>query len=582
LFKRLSNFLKDKTNRAILQWIGGGATVIIGGLWAIFVFFYEKAGERSSPPTTIVEQKGTGLASGGSMTINAPVTINPNAKEVAAPIEEQVQKLADQIAREKGVEEAPLRAVLAKFGEKNVPKEDIPKRLNSIADELVKYRNRTDSLKNGPPELAIIAGEAQALVNKGDFDGARATLAHGRLAAKKLRENADRREAEMVAQEASIDNLQGNYSSSATKYAEAANLVAPFDTETKFSYLTEQAITLANQGQELGDNEALNASIKLFQQLLAITPRERNPTLWAATQANLGASLDLRGRREFDTSSLKEAIVAYGETLKEWTRESARENWATIKNNVGNVWRDLGEREIGTSNLEQAIATYGEALKELTPERDASDWALTQNNLGIVLRMLGERESGTTKLEQAVLAFRKALTKRPRARVPLDWADTQSELGVALRILGERESGTTKLEQAVATFGEALKERTRARVPLAWADTQSELGVALRILGERESGTTKLEQAVAAFGEALKERTRERVPLDWAITCGDQGIAMGHLADRKKDILMADTAIGQIKAAQEVMRNAGREPSAIYYAARLSDARENLNRLKAR
>jgi hypothetical protein len=32
-------FLGDKRNRVILSWLGGGAVVVIGGLWAAFVFF---------------------------------------------------------------------------------------------------------------------------------------------------------------------------------------------------------------------------------------------------------------------------------------------------------------------------------------------------------------------------------------------------------------------------------------------------------------------------------------------------------------------------------------------------------------
>ena len=38
------------------------------------------------------------------------------ARQVAAPINEQLQKLVTQVAREKGVEVASLRAVLVKLG----------------------------------------------------------------------------------------------------------------------------------------------------------------------------------------------------------------------------------------------------------------------------------------------------------------------------------------------------------------------------------------------------------------------------------------------------------------------------------
>jgi hypothetical protein len=72
--------------------------------------------------------------------VQTPVTINPDAKDVIAPINERLDKLTAQVARDKGVEVAALRAVLVKLGKKGVPEEDIPKRLNSAADELIKLR----------------------------------------------------------------------------------------------------------------------------------------------------------------------------------------------------------------------------------------------------------------------------------------------------------------------------------------------------------------------------------------------------------------------------------------------------------
>jgi hypothetical protein len=48
-------------------------------------------------------------------------------------LQAQQKELAAQVARQKGVEVAPLLAVLIKLGEKEVPEEDIPKRLDAAA-----------------------------------------------------------------------------------------------------------------------------------------------------------------------------------------------------------------------------------------------------------------------------------------------------------------------------------------------------------------------------------------------------------------------------------------------------------------
>jgi len=81
-------FLRDEGNRGILTFLGGGA-VVGGGLWTAFTFFAEKPGEKPSFPsssTSIVEQKGIGFASGHDINIQAPVTINPDAREVAQQV----------------------------------------------------------------------------------------------------------------------------------------------------------------------------------------------------------------------------------------------------------------------------------------------------------------------------------------------------------------------------------------------------------------------------------------------------------------------------------------------------------------
>jgi hypothetical protein len=171
------------------------------------------------------------------------------------PVAEQLEKLAAaqkelaaQVARDKGVEIAPLLKVLENLGEKGVPEEDIPKRLGSAADELIKLRAENEQLRRGPPALAAIAEEVQALIDKGEFDDARRALARGRETSRALRVDASRYEAAFLAQEARVDDLQLAYRAAAAKYAEAAALVAPFDTEQQRRFLLGQADELFRAG----------------------------------------------------------------------------------------------------------------------------------------------------------------------------------------------------------------------------------------------------------------------------------------------------------------------------------------------
>src|SRR5262249_13992701 len=204
------------------------------------------------------------------------------------------------------------------------------------------------------------------------------------------------------------------YVEAAKHFANAAALVPPKRAEDKriaalqsanedkrIIYLQKEAGALYQQGDELGDNDALLSAIQRYNRLIHLTPRERVPLDWAATQNDLGNVLLALGQRESGTARLEAAITAYREALKEWTHERAPLDWAMTQNNLGLAFWALGERESGTVRLQAAVTAFRNVLKEWTRERVPNDWAVTQNNLGSALMRLGERESGTAHLEHA-------------------------------------------------------------------------------------------------------------------------------------------------------------------------------------
>ena len=231
-------------------------------------------------------------------------------QQVAAAQIERYDRILAEIARDKGVEVAPLRTVLVKLGEKGVPEEDIPKRLDAAAEELIKLRTENERLRRGPPALAAIAEQVQALIDKGEFDDARRALARGREASRALRADASRYEAAFLAQEARVDDLQLAYRAAAAKYAEAASLVTPFDTERQWRFLLDQATELFKHGDEFGDNAALAEAIGVDRRRLALAPRSERPLDWTMTQNNLGNALQALGERESGTTRLEEAVAA--------------------------------------------------------------------------------------------------------------------------------------------------------------------------------------------------------------------------------------------------------------------------------
>ena len=352
-----------------------------------------------------------------------------------------LQKLAetvDQLARDKGIPAAPLRAILSKLGEAGIPDYEIPARLNAAADEVIELRAQLARLRSERPDLAAIRERALALIDHGELDQARAVLSGGRAVARALREEASRNEAELLADEARISHLQLAYRAAAANYAEAATLVASFDPEGEWAFLSGRANELYQQGSEFGDNGALVEAIAVYQHLLTLRPRSHSPL-----------------------------------------------DWATTQNNLGNALHRLGEREGGTARLEEAVTAFRDALKERRRERVPLDWAATQSNLGAALATLGERESGTVRLEEAVTAYREALKERRRERVPLAWAMTQNNLGNALWTLGERESGTERLEEAVAAYQHSLEAYEGAGATYYVEAVRGSLTRAEQLLAER-------------------------------------------------------------------------------------------------
>jgi tetratricopeptide (TPR) repeat protein len=450
-------------------------------------------------------------------------SVNISYGQSHADADRRQEELLSAIARDKGVPVAPLQAVLARLGVLNVTVDDIPARLQAAATRLLELEKTLAQPIQGDATAQAAREEARRLIDLGDLVAAEATLRQGRQEARQRREDSQRIEATMAADEARLAKLALRYRDAAALFAEAADLVR-FDAKASWAYLLEQAAALYLQGKEFGDIAALAESITVHKQALALAPRDSEPLDWAITQNSLGGTLQTLSERDGNRTRLEEAVTAYRAALEEYTRESAPLVWAKIQNNLGNALQTLGRPE-------EAIIAYRSALEEETRDSTPLDWAATQHNLGGALRALGAREAGTARHREAVIAFLEALKIRTRDLVPLDWARTQDALGGVLTEFGEKEASLEVLEAAVIAYRAALEERTRERVPPSWAMTQHNLGGALAALGRLAQDTALLDQAASAFRAALEERTRERAPLQWANSQFGLGNCLATLAE---------------------------------------------------
>jgi hypothetical protein len=76
----LWKFIRLKSNRERIAWLGGGAVVVVAGLWTAFVYFFPLKKGEDGGGTHITANCGS-VALGGSVsgaTINAGGTTNSN------------------------------------------------------------------------------------------------------------------------------------------------------------------------------------------------------------------------------------------------------------------------------------------------------------------------------------------------------------------------------------------------------------------------------------------------------------------------------------------------------------------------
>lgn len=84
--RELWRFIRQRRNREVLGWLGGGLVVAAAGLWAAIVYFFPAHNSPEAKPGNVEAHCG-GVAIGGNVTgtsITAGATINadcsPRAK----------------------------------------------------------------------------------------------------------------------------------------------------------------------------------------------------------------------------------------------------------------------------------------------------------------------------------------------------------------------------------------------------------------------------------------------------------------------------------------------------------------------
>jgi tetratricopeptide (TPR) repeat protein len=238
----------------------------------------------------------------------------------------------------------------------------------------------------------------------------------------------------------------------------------------------------------------LERAIAVYQCGLShIDPQVRSLN-YSMIQNNLGSAFGDLARYHNPAEALENSVRAYEQALRYRKLEDDPARYAATQNNLGTAYWNLAQHHQPVLCLRRAIAAYTEALRYYSPEREPLYYAMIQNNLGTAYWNLaqhkqsapdgmevwemgaagmegagtrGDGDSGTPPhspadwLHQAIAAYRAALTYRTMEIVPTAYAATQNNLGTAHWHLANL-SGTPPnerrehLQEAIAAYQSAL------------------------------------------------------------------------------------------------------------------------------
>src|SRR5215472_986064 len=239
-------------------------------------------------------------------------------RDAKRPLEELTTQQRENIAllKEKlDLNERQVRAALAILGENDIAPERLAAKLVEIAERFKDLRATASAQPSDDPKIVALKTDAQKAIEAGELAEADALLANVEMEQRHGLDRLALDAAETSARRGDLALTRLRYGEAAKHFASAAALVPPkrANEDKRITYLQKEASALYQQGDELGDNDALLSAIERYNRLVRMLARKRVPLQWASTENNLGNVLLTLGQRESGTARLEAAIAAYRE-----------------------------------------------------------------------------------------------------------------------------------------------------------------------------------------------------------------------------------------------------------------------------
>jgi tetratricopeptide (TPR) repeat protein len=219
---------------------------------------------------------------------------------------EAQQEHLDKISETLGVTKSATKTLLKIIGnDPNIPDDKLAEALAKVAGDYKGLQTQVAGLNPENPSAQALVDKAKPEIDAGHFDRAHELLRQATQAqiaaaqqayqlAKQAQAAGDTQmlgAANSTATEGDVAITEHRYKEAAELFGQAAEYVPSGHASERRGYLLRQAGALSRQGDERGDNAALQSSIEVYGRVLVEYPRSEAALDWAATQNDLGVAL---------------------------------------------------------------------------------------------------------------------------------------------------------------------------------------------------------------------------------------------------------------------------------------------------
>ena len=196
-----------------------------------------------------------------------------------ADLSETQKKLIAELEQKLALNQQQVLAALTILGEANIAPEQLGSKLVEVAERFKDLRATASPQPGDDPKIAALKIDARKAIDAGKLAEADDLLALIEAEQRRSLDSLAVNAAATLAQRGEIALTRLRYADAAKHFADAAAVFPPgssHETE-RMRYLDREAQAHYQQGDEFGDNDALQTAIARNKRLIELSPRARVP-----------------------------------------------------------------------------------------------------------------------------------------------------------------------------------------------------------------------------------------------------------------------------------------------------------------